>query len=160
MFNKKKNENKTKLISLITSSILFFLSFNIKIFIILIHFISISLVLNLIILILKKLKFDTKKLKKINTTGIISLILTVLIITYGYFNMTNIKETNYEIYTNKNLNNQYKIVFISDLHYKTTMNKNDLLNVTKKINKINPDIVLLGGDIIDEQTKNEDMKEV
>lgn len=41
----------------------------------------------------------------------------------------------------------FKIVHISDIHYKTTVDKNDLEKIVKEINLLKPDIVILSGDI-------------
>ena len=42
-----------------------------------------------------------------------------------------------------------KIVHFSDIHYGTTINKDELDRVIKKINKIKPDIILFTGDLFD-----------
>lgn len=43
-----------------------------------------------------------------------------------------------------------KIVHISDIHYKSTTNYNDLKKIINKINLIKPDIVIISGDIFDD----------
>ena len=43
-----------------------------------------------------------------------------------------------------------KIVHLSDIHYGTTINKKELENIVKKTNILNPDIVVLTGDLLDE----------
>ena len=42
-----------------------------------------------------------------------------------------------------------KIVQISDIHYKVTTDKNDLIRIVKDINLLKPDIVILSGDLFD-----------
>lgn len=46
-----------------------------------------------------------------------------------------------------------KIVHISDIHYGTTINKKELTNVVEKINSLHPDIVVLTGDLLDENVE-------
>jgi len=46
-----------------------------------------------------------------------------------------------------------KIVQISDIHYKVTTDKEDLKKISKKINILKPDIVILNGDLFDKNVK-------
>ncbi len=66
---------------------------------------------------------------------------------------------------NKNITENYhglKIVQLSDIHYKTTINNKDLLKIVDKINYINPDIVVFTGDLFDNKIKysDNDLKEL
>ena len=45
----------------------------------------------------------------------------------------------------------FKVVQFSDLHYLTTMKNKEVKNIVKKINEINPDIVVFTGDLISEE---------
>lgn len=53
-----------------------------------------------------------------------------------------------------------KIIHISDLHYKTTYYQKEVQVLVKKINELNPDLVILTGDLFDKDTKykNEDFE--
>ena len=42
-----------------------------------------------------------------------------------------------------------KIVQFSDIHYGTTINKNQLKNIVNKINNLKPDIIVFTGDLLD-----------
>ena len=70
----------------------------------------------------------------------------------------------YSIVDNKIPNNFYglKIVQISDIHYKVTTTKEDLTNIVNEINLLKPDIVLLSGDLFDNNIKytKEDYKDL
>ena len=55
--------------------------------------------------------------------------------------------TNYKIY-NKNLLKDLKIVIISDLHFSKLVTDKKLDLITSEIKKINPDYILIPGDII------------
>ena len=58
--------------------------------------------------------------------------------------------------------NGFKILHISDIHYKITTNKNDLEKIIKKINLTKPDIVVFTGDLFDKNYKytKKDLKEL
>ncbi len=84
--------------------------------------------------------------------GISSLVLISIIFILGYINALkpNIKEI--EISVNKP-NADFKelnIVAVSDIHLGTIVNKSKTENLIKTINNLNPDIVLIAGDIIDD----------
>lgn len=51
----------------------------------------------------------------------------------------------------------FKIVHISDVHYGRTTDKKDLNNMVKEVNLLKPDIVVLTGDLIDKDTKLDDI---
>ena len=50
----------------------------------------------------------------------------------------------------------FKIVQISDIHYKTSTNYNDLKKIVKEINLLKPDIVVLTGDLFNKNTNYEE----
>ena len=97
---------------------------------------------------------------EIYNSGIIPIILTGIFITYGCINAKNVIEKEYNIYTDKNIRNEgYKVNFISDLHFGTTMSNNELQKYCDNISQRNVDIVILGGDIVDENTTLKQMKD-
>ncbi|MDF2882980.1 MAG: Phosphoesterase [Clostridiaceae bacterium] len=90
---------------------------------------------------------------KIYCCGIVPVIITVLILGYGYFNMENVVETDYTIHTEKAIPQQgYRIAMIADLHFGTTMNEEKLKKYCNEIESKKPDLVVLCGDIVDEKT--------
>ena len=67
--------------------------------------------------------------------------------------------------SNKNIPSSFygtKMIHISDLHYKTTVFKKDVEKIVSKINKLNPDIVVLTGDLFDKDTvySNQDFEDL
>ena len=97
---------------------------------------------------------------EIYNSGIIPIILTGIFITYGCINAKNVIEKEYNIYTDKNIRNEgYKVNFISDLHFGTTMSNNELQKYCDNISQGYVDIVILGGDIVDENTTLKQMKD-
>ena len=104
----------------------------------------------------KHLKFMPKLHKK----GGLALIFFIIIIIAGAYGMNHIDQTEYNMTTQKIGNDSYKVIFISDTHYGTVQNPQLLKDSISRINDIKPDIVILGGDIVDERTSNAEMKEV
>ena len=47
----------------------------------------------------------------------------------------------------------FKILHMSDIHYLTTVDEDDLKTIVKKINQLKPDVVVLTGDLLDEHVE-------
>ncbi len=98
--------------------------------------------------------------KAVYRSGIPALLAAVLMVGYGYYNMHHIVKTEYTVLTDKEIREEgYTIVFFSDLHYGTTLNSVQLKRAADSIESENPDIVILGGDIVDERTSLAQMQE-
>ena len=54
----------------------------------------------------------------------------------------------------------YSILFISDIHYGTVQSSQLVKDSILKMNNLKADIVVLGGDIVDERTSKKDMEEI
>lgn len=102
---------------------------------------------------------DLKIWKFLYKSTIISVIISVGIVIYGYINIHNIVRTSYTIQTDK-LSEDYKIILITDIHYGTVLGKSDIRNICDRISKENADLIILGGDIVDESTTANQMYEV
>ena len=86
---------------------------------------------------------------KINTLflGTNSLVLIIMIYLYGSFNARTINTKEIEI-KSSNIKKNHQILFISDVHLGTN-STNHLVKIIKKINNLNFDFLLIGGDLID-----------
>lgn len=132
--------------------------------IVILHIITISLLMDFINYILKLISkrkdITFNRWNNVYNLGIIPVILTIIILVYGYWNINNIVQKDYTVYTNKAIRAEgYRIAMISDLHYGNVMNKNKLEKACSEIDKVEPDIVVLCGDIVDEKTGLEQMQE-
>lgn len=132
--------------------------------IVILHIITMSLLMDFINYILKLISkrkdVAFNRWNKVYNLGIIPVILTIIILVYGYWNINNIVQKDYTVYTNKAIRAEgYRIAMISDLHYGNVMNKNKLEKACSEIDKVEPDIVVLCGDIVDEKTGLEQMQE-
>jgi predicted MPP superfamily phosphohydrolase len=87
--------------------------------------------------------------------GIITLSIISVIIIAGYINAGNPKIKNLNITINKKRIgfDKLNIVAVSDLHLGTMVNKTKIKRLISNIKQLNPDLVLIAGDIIDDNIK-------
>lgn len=156
---KEKLLKKHKKLFILLSIIFMLLSFNLfnMIGLFFMHFIFLSLLIDLIYLCVKKI-IKNKKIISLYNSSLIPLLLTILVMIYGLFNIRNIIETRYTIYTDKNIGEELEILFIADSHFGDVFKKEELNKVKKRLDKVNADIVIIGGDIVDESTSKKDME--
>ena len=132
---------------------------------ILLHLLAVFLLMDLIALILRLIlrrKKETKwydVLHRIYHCGFVSVILLAIIMGYGYYNMNHIQKTEYNVTTVKAIQD-YDVALLTDIHYGTIQNPNVLQEKIADINAQDPDIVILGGDIVEEGTSKEELEEV
>lgn len=79
--------------------------------------------------------------------GIVILVINIL----GNLNAKNIQTTNYTIQVDKSCNNiqNLNIMLIADLHLGYSINEKNIEQMVQKSNKCNPDIIIIAGDIFD-----------
>ncbi len=161
LYNLTKLSFKLKMtLTIITTLLISFLAINIfnVIGIIVLHWFVFSVITDLVFYVINKI--STKRYLKLQLSSIIPICLTIIVMLYGYYNMTNVIEHKETIISFKELKQDYDILFISDLHYKTTMDKKKLDKIVDDINQKEYDLAILGGDIVDESTTNQDLKDV
>ena len=106
-------------------------------------------------------KRDNKVWKIIRNFMLIPLLCTVIVFTYGIINVKNIVRTEYYISTDKSIHAEgYKIALLSDVHYGKLNNKNDLERLAESLSTQKLDIVIICGDIVDEDTTKAQMQEI
>ena len=85
-------------------------------------------------------------------TAVTGLGLTALILLYGNWQYHNKKRSHITIKTEK-IDKPMRIVGISDLHLGYTISKKELSRWVEMINAENPDMVIIGGDLVDNQLR-------
>lgn len=105
-------------------------------------------------MVLFLLAFDLLKLCRVpfNYGFILSLIFTVVLLGYGYYNYRHPKTNIINIALDKPLADDakpVKIVAVSDLHLGNGTGKTALKRYVKMISEQNPDLILIAGDLID-----------
>jgi len=93
---------------------------------------------------------DYDKAKKISS--LIILFISIVLTVYGYYNAINPVVKNIEIFIPKSSSKyeKLKIAFISDVHLGVILGEKFAARLTNLINEQKPDIVLFGGDLLDE----------
>jgi predicted MPP superfamily phosphohydrolase len=81
-------------------------------------------------------------------TGI-ALGLAILIIIYGSFHARDIRTVHYNITLNKDGGDPLRIALITDLHIGVTVDRKWIAKIVDTVNKAEPDIVCISGDIFD-----------
>lgn len=88
-------------------------------------------------------------LKNLRYGFLIALGITAAILAYGYINNLNPKIETIEIKLDKPLKGTTTIVAVSDLHLGYGTGKEKLKKFVQMINAQNPDLIIIGGDLID-----------
>lgn len=126
--------------------------------VVVLHVFVFAVIMDVLFWLLKKKGYH-HKIEKVYQLGIIPLLCLFIVLGYGYWNMKNVSQKNYTIYTEKDIHQNYRIALITDLHFGNTMNQSELNDYCEEISQQKPDIVLLGGDIVDEQSTHQEMKQ-
>lgn len=130
--------------------------------VILVHIAAAALVIEIVNQIVKRIGKQKEKpnWERIYKSCLIPILITAVIFTYGYFNIRNVKETEYTVQTEKNISKDYRVLLITDSHYGTIFESETLKELKARMDAVKADIVVLGGDIVDESTTKEQMKEI
>ncbi|MFQ8705906.1 MAG: metallophosphoesterase [Thomasclavelia sp.] len=115
------------------------------------HLLVITLILELINIILKKFFIY----QFIFITGTLTIVITALVLGYGYYNIKHVVPVTYNLNSKKISN--LKIIEIADLHMSTSLSVSQLQKYCNEISKEKADLVVLTGDIFDENTPLDDM---
>ena len=121
-----------------------------------------SVIADIIRIIWKFLLKDkySNSIPRFHKKGLLAVIIFAVIIMGSVWGMNHIELTEYNLTTDKIDNESYSIVWVSDIHYGTIQNPQLVKDIISKIDDLKPDIVVLGGDIVDERTSKEDMNEI
>jgi len=126
--------------------------------IVILHIMAFELLVRLADLIIKKMCGDRytggfSLWKKIHSISLIPIVMTVAVMILGYVNMNNVVQTNYTVYTEKNIRGEgYRIALIADVHYGVSLDRDELHEKCREISDKNVDAVVLCGDIVDNST--------
>lgn len=104
--------------------------------------------------ILKKL---TNLTFKINFQGILALLSSIIFLGAGYYLCFSVVETDYNISTDKELDS-LKVALITDSHIGTTFDGEGFAKHIQTIANQNPDVLIISGDYVDDDTKRSDME--
>lgn len=82
---------------------------------------------------------------------ILALLISFTVVVFGYFNARYPRIHTVDVQIDKKIPNhkELKIVLLSDIHMGAMIGNNRIAEMVERINKLNPDIVLLAGDLVD-----------
>ena len=98
-------------------------------------------------------------LHKIYRCGALPVVIFIIVMIYGLTNMTEVKQTDYSLATVKEIGN-YKIALLTDTHFDTIQSKDTVKEALTNLQNQHPDFLVLGGDIVEENTSYESMQEI
>ena len=107
-----------------------------------------ALVYKFFLYLLNITKDDKRRVFFKRTLDTSSLVLVGSLNAKAIYNARNIDIEHVDIKI-KNLKKEYKIAQISDIHIGGLIEKNFITNMIKKVNALNPDIIVITGDLID-----------
>lgn len=165
-------EGKKRKIILMTLSVLLaavtsviFSSFGI-VAIFLLHVVGVGLVfqgINGILRLCLKEKYQNglKFWKLCYGSGLYTILGAIAAVLLGVINLNNVVMTGYTIQTDKDIREEgYRIALLADIHYGVSLDGEELSKLCEEINRQQPDLVILCGDIVDSSTAAEEMREL
>lgn len=89
-------------------------------------------------------------------TGVIALTLAVVYMSISYFLAHNVYETKYQLTTDKDVP-PIRIALIADTHIGSNFNGDGFAEILKQIEAQDPDMLVIAGDFVDDETRKKDM---
>ena len=99
-----------------------------------------------------------KRIRRRYTAGYFAIVLTVVYLSYGWYMAHHIYTTRYDIRTDKPLGDGLHVVMLADSHIGITLDGEEFARQCERISAMHPDVVLLPGDFVDDDTELRDMK--
>lgn len=92
-------------------------------------------------------------------SGVLPAAVFIILMFYGVSNMNHIEKKEYAVSTVKEIGS-YRIALLADLHYDTIQDRALVNDMLARIQAQQPDILILAGDIVEENTSKESMEEI
>lgn len=143
-------------ISILPLLILFLLFNFVNFIVIIIHLMVFMMLSDLICYLIKRY---SKKDFKNYYASIIGIILTIIYLGYGAYLDYHVRYTYYDILSNKDIGDSFRIIQISDSHIGATFDGNGFRKHLEKLKNVESDIVVITGDFVDDDTTKIDMVE-
>lgn len=89
--------------------------------------------------------------------GYVAIIFTIIYLSVGWYNAHHIRETHYEVATSKDIESPVRIAAIADSHLGKTLSGKNFAKAMENLQQANPDLVVVVGDYVDDETPKEDM---
>ena len=92
---------------------------------------------------------------KIYYAGISALVMVSLYLVNGWYQAHHVFETHYQLRSDK-ISSDLRLIMFADAHVGTTFSGKELEKHISEMQKYNPDLVLVAGDFVDNDTKKQD----
>ena len=100
-----------------------------------------------------------KKTLKRYYQGALAIAVCTVYLAFGWYNAHNVQRTVYRFETDKELAHGLRIVLIADAHLGELMSSERFIDELEKIQDCEPDLVVVCGDYVDDDTEREDLLE-
>lgn len=101
----------------------------------------------------------TKKKAKIYWEGIVTIVVTTIYFSVAWYLAHNVWITEYDVSTSKDIGvESFKVVGFGDAHMGAIFDYDKLEEYVERINELEPDVVVIVGDFIDDSTTRENME--
>ncbi len=133
--------------------------------IVIVHALCIWILIDLIVWGMRKLDRKSKRIRHAdrarkticyNTVMLVGVGVLVAYFGFGWYEAHHVARTQYDVQTEKNVG-ALKVVQITDSHMGTTFDGDGFARELEKIQQENPDLVVVTGDFVDDDTSKEDM---
>lgn len=125
--------------------------------IVVVHMLVIWLLCDLVAFIVRKCR--KKERGKRYLAGVVALGVSFVYLAAGWFFAHHVFETTYAFTTEKDLDGSLRVVAIADAHIGITLDGVDFAREMERVQQTNPDVVVLCGDFVDDDTLKVDMTE-
>lgn len=124
------------------------------------HFVAFAMLTDGIhLIVVYGLKKNNRIWQYIVHTWVLPILMMIALLIYAYLDMTTVLDIRYTITTDKSLRPEgYDIVLMSDIHFGTTMDIKKFETLCKRVSDAKPDLVVLCGDITDDNTTKAEMQ--
>lgn len=159
-FLQKLSEKHNKLswvISSIPVAALFLLNFvnTYASIIVILHLALIWAICDLVTFVRRKIKHSWSSRY---VTGVVAIVVTAVYMSAGWFFAHHVFETDYRLKTNKDIGaSPMRVAMFADSHIGVTLDGEKFAAQMKRINKQQPDVIIIAGDFVDDDTRRADM---
>lgn len=91
--------------------------------------------------------------------GVLPIVMAAAITLYGYINAKRIRAIGYELYLKKSFQ-PMRIAMISDMHLGCGFSHREMRKVSRIMEKVKPDVIMMGGDILEEKSRMEQFEQL
>lgn len=93
---------------------------------------------------------NPKNISVLDRANVVTVLFSIALAFYAYFEATKLPNTKEVDFVSSKLKQDITLVHLSDLHFSRTTDVKKVDNLVTKVNGLNPDVILITGDIVDD----------